>query len=106
MTKPAYKNDLNEAMHLSAQALFRHGIIDKTTMREFDKDCLAPVPQLAPKDIRRLRKANKVSQPVFARYLGTSESTVEKWESGAKRPSGMALKLLSLVEKHGLQVLA
>jgi len=47
-----------------------------------------------------------VSQPGFARYLNTSESTVQKWESGAKRPSGMALKLLAVVEKHGLKVLA
>jgi DNA-binding transcriptional regulator YiaG len=38
--------------------------------------------------------------------LNTSESTIEKWESGAKRPSGMALKLLDIVEKHGLKVLA
>jgi putative transcriptional regulator len=30
---------------------------------------------------------------------------VQKWESGAKRPSGMALKLLAVVEKHGLDVL-
>jgi len=47
-----------------------------------------------------------VSQPVFARYLNTSESTVEKWETGAKKPSGAALKLLSIVQKHGLQILA
>jgi putative transcriptional regulator len=33
-------------------------------------------------------------------------SAVQKWESGAKRPSGMALKLLAVVEKHGLKVLA
>lgn len=33
------------------------------------------------------------------------ESTVEKWETGAKRPSGMALKLLAVIEKHGLEVL-
>jgi putative transcriptional regulator len=44
--------------------------------------------------------------PVFARYLNTSESTIEKWETGAKQPSGMALKLLAVVEKHGLAVLA
>jgi putative transcriptional regulator len=31
---------------------------------------------------------------------------VEKWETGAKKPSGMALKLLYLVEKHGLEMLA
>jgi putative transcriptional regulator len=52
------------------------------------------------------REANNVSQRVFARYLNTSESTVEKWESGAKRPSPPLRKLLSVVQKHGLQVLA
>ena len=51
-------------------------------------------------------KSAQASQPVFARYLNTSESTVQKWEAGTKRPSGMALKLLALVQKHGLTVLA
>lgn len=46
-----------------------------------------------------------MSQPVFARYLGTSESTARKWETGAKRLSGMACKLLAVVQKHELQVL-
>jgi putative transcriptional regulator len=31
---------------------------------------------------------------------------VEKWETGAKQASGMALKLLSVVENHGLEMLA
>jgi len=31
---------------------------------------------------------------------------VEKWETGAKKPSGMALKLLDVVKKHGIEVLA
>ena len=105
MGKTAYKNDLYEAVHTSASALYRTGAIDKATMREFDEACLSAIPAFAPKDIQKLRKANKVSQPVFARYLNTSESTVEKWETGAKRPSGMALKLLSIVQKHGLQML-
>jgi putative transcriptional regulator len=43
---------------------------------------------------------------VFAAVLNTSVSTVQKWESGSKQPSGMALKLLAVVEKHGLKVLA
>ena len=30
---------------------------------------------------------------------------MQKWEAGTKRPSGMALKLLAVVEKHGLKVL-
>ena len=106
MTKKAYKSAISEAVHESAQALYRTGVINKATMRDFDASCLSVTPEFAPEDIQRLREANKVSQPVFARYLNTSESTVEKWETGAKRPSGMALKLLTIVQKHGLQVLA
>ena len=105
MSKPRFKSDVFEAVHQSARALHRVGGIDKATMRDFDVACLAPAPEFAPRDIRRLRETNKVSQPVFARYLNTSESTVEKRETGAKRPSGMAMKLLAVVEKHGLQVL-
>ncbi len=75
-------------------------------MRDFDAASLAPIPTIKPAQIKQLREGANVSQPVFARYLNTSESTVEKWETGAKKPSGMALKLLMVVEKHGLQVLA
>ena len=106
MIKTWYKSDALEAVHESAVGLYRTGVIDKTTLREFDEACLSVTPEFAPKDIQKLREANKVSQPVFARYLNTSESTVEKWETGAKRPSGMAVKLLAVVQKHGLQVLA
>jgi putative transcriptional regulator len=56
--------------------------------------------------VKRIRESQRVSQPIFARYLNTSESTVEKWESGVKKPSGMAVKLLTIVQKHGLQMLA
>jgi len=86
--------------------MFRVGAIDKATMREFDESCLSVPTPLEPRRIKKIRERQHVSQPVFARYLNTSESTVEKWESGAKRPSGMALKLLDIVEKHGLKILA
>jgi len=42
---------------------------------------------------------------VFAAYLNTSVSTVQKWEVGEKTPSGTALKLLDLVERKGLKAL-
>ncbi len=100
------RSDAFEAIHSSASALLKVGAIDKATMQEFDATCLSTPAELAPQQIKHLRERNHVSQPVFARYLNTSESTVEKWETGAKRPSGMALKLLSVVEKHGLEVLA
>jgi len=103
--KPKFKSDMSEAIHSSAAALYKVGAIDKTTMLNFDARHLVPS-EIAPAEIRRLRESNNVSQRVFARYLNTSESTVEKWESGAKRPSPPLRKLLSVVQKHGLQVLA
>jgi putative transcriptional regulator len=105
-TKPKFKSGLSEAIHSSASALYRVGAIDKATMREFDESCLTVPPAMEPERIKRIRESQRVSQPVFARYLNTSESTVEKWEAGVKKPSGMALKLLDIVEKHGLKVLA
>jgi putative transcriptional regulator len=75
-------------------------------MRDFDAVRLDVPVSMEPRQIKKLRESNNVSQPVFARFLNTSESTVEKWETGAKRPSGMALKLLAVVRKHGLRVLS
>ena len=101
-----FKSDAFEAIHSSAAGMFHAGTIDKATMRRFDMSCLTVPPAIEPAQIKQLRESNKVSQPVFARYLNTSESTVEKWETGAKKPSGMALKLLAVIQKHGLEVLA
>lgn len=99
------KSDAFSAIHSAALGLHRAGAITKTTLREYDALCLDLIPEFNAKDIKRIREHAHVSQPVFARYLNTSESTVQKWEAGQKRPSGMALRLLSVVEKHGLEVL-
>ena len=86
--------------------MYRAGMIDKETMRGFDESCLNMPDTIKPEQIKLVRKSQQVSQPVFARYLNTSKSTVEKWETGMKRPSGMAIKLLMIVQKHGLKMLA
>ena len=106
MTKRKFKSDAFEAIHNAVAGMHRAGTIDKATMRHFDETCLAATKELTPRQIKKLRESHHLSQPVFARYLNTSESTVEKWETGAKRPSGAALKLLNIVQKHGLELLA
>lgn len=45
----------------------------------------------------------RVSRAVFAAVLNTSLSTVQKWEAGDNKPSGPSLKLLSLIERKGLE---
>ena len=104
-TKGKFKSEAFEAIHSSASALHKVGAIDQTTMKNFDASCLASPPPLNPQQIKKLRQRFRISQPVFARYLNTSESTVEKWETGAKQPCGTALKLLAILEKHGLELL-
>jgi len=104
--KKKFKSDAFEAIHSSVSGMYRAGTIDKATMREFDESCLSVPVEIKPAQIKKLREKVHVSQPVFARYLNTSESTVKQWETGAKKPSGIALKLLAVVQKHGLEVLS
>ena len=92
-------------VHETAKGLHRAGVMDTRTMREFDALCLPPVKPLTATQIRRLRIRNKASQAVFAAYLNTSASTVQKWEQGQKKPNGPSLKLLNLVREKGLEVL-
>jgi putative transcriptional regulator len=90
----------------SAEDLHDAGVMDEVTMREFDELCLTPVKVYTAKQIQQIRKRNKASQGVFAVYLNTTKSTVQKWEQGQKTPSGPSLKLLNIVDRKGLEVLA
>ena len=97
---------LLNAMHETAKGLHQSGAMDTITMREFDALCLPPVKEYTPTQIKRMRVQYKASQAVFAAYLNTSLSTVQKWEQGQKSPNGSSLKLLNLVDEHGLEALA
>ena len=100
------KSSILEAVHETAVDLHEAGAIDQVTMREYDRLCLQPVEPMEPEQIKDIRERSRVSQAVFARMLNTSVSTVQKWEIGAKNPSGPALKLLNLVQKRGLDALS
>jgi putative transcriptional regulator len=100
------KSPILEAVHETAKGLHKAGVMDQVTLREFDQRCVPPVEPLQPEEIKKIREASHVSQAVFARLLNTSLSTVQKWEIGQKKPTGTALKLLHLVQKRGLEVVA
>ncbi|WP_312952886.1 DNA-binding transcriptional regulator [Superficieibacter sp.] len=103
--KNKFKSPAFEAIHSAACGLFSVDAIPQETMRHFDAACLTDVKDLQPTEIKALREKFNLSQSVFAHYLNTSASTIQKWESGIKRPNGLSLKLLSVVQKHGLSVL-
>tara|TARA_B100000965_G_scaffold124338_1_gene102930 strand:- start:442 stop:711 length:270 start_codon:yes stop_codon:yes gene_type:complete len=87
------------------EALHDIGAIDKKTMRDFDDACLTPVESMSPDDIRALRERERLSQPVFARYLNVSRNLVSDWERGVKKPGGPALRLLTVIRKKGLEAI-
>jgi len=101
-----YRSAAMASVHEMMSDLHQVGIIDSVTMREFDEGCLTPVVTMNPTAIRRLRKRERASQAVFARYLNVPVSLVSQWERGEKHPNGPSLKLLSLVRKKGLAAIA
>jgi putative transcriptional regulator len=94
-----------DAVHDTARDLHAACFIDMRTMQRYDALCLEPIPTYSSANIRALRMRHKLSQAVLATVLNTSLSTVRQWEIGDKQPSGPSLKLLSLLDRKGLEVL-
>ncbi len=101
-----YHSSAMASVHEMMSDLHEAGIINHTTMREFDEGCLTPIIKMKPGTIRNLRKRERASQAVFARYLNVPVSLVSQWERGEKHPNGPSLKLLSLVHDKGLSAIA
>ncbi len=104
MAKRESKSRILNEVHETALDMLNAGLISKRRMQEYDALCNLDVPAISPKEIKQLREQAHVSQAVFAAVLNTSVSTVQKWEIGDKKPSGTSLKLLSLIQRKGIEV--
>jgi putative transcriptional regulator len=101
-----YRSKILAVIHETVADLNRGVPMDQKTMRKFDALCLTPIQEMSPRKIRALRTREKASQTVFAAYLNVTPGLISKWERGEKRPQGASLKLLSLVDKKGLDIVA
>jgi putative transcriptional regulator len=101
-----YRSGALAAIHETASDLHDAGVMDKRTLRNFDELCLTPVRPMAPQEIRTVRERERVSQAVFARHLNVSIGLISQWERGEKHPAGASLKLLTLIQKKGLEAIA
>jgi putative transcriptional regulator len=104
--KKQYRSAIMASIHETVEGLHGAGVMDKQTMRKFDEACLTPVRPLSAEEIRALREREGASQAVFARYLNVTTGLVSQWERGEKHPQGASLKLLSLIAKNGLTMVA
>lgn len=106
MTKKSkFRSPIAAAVHEGIRDMYKLGLVDKKTMREFDVRCLTQTEDLTAKDIAAMREEAGVSQAVFARALNVTTDYVSKIERGAKRPTGSTLKLLALVRRKGFDAI-
>ncbi len=74
------------------------------SMKKFNKLRYPEPKKYTAKDVARIRKKLNISQPVLAHLMNASESTVKKWETGAKMPGGANCRLLQVIENNGPEV--
>ena len=70
------------------------------TMRTTRLALPPPEKPLHSSEIAGIRNALGVSQAVFAALLNVPKPTAISWESGVRRPSGAALKLLRIAQRN------
>ena len=97
------KSRIIDEMTETFAELKKAGVVNKKQIAEFEALKSLEVKVLEPKSIKQLRMRERLSQAVFALVLNTSTSTVQKWETGEKKPSGPSLKLLSILKNKGLE---
>ncbi len=71
----------------------------KKTLRSHNVEIPEKPSVYTAKEIRKIRDSGNYSQSVFALVLNVSVKTIQAWESGERRPSHSALRLLEIVEK-------
>lgn len=110
-----------EGLNGITEALYRHGHMSDDHAAEaqarraevgakplrldrgtFDASVIVPTPEFGPEAIKEIREREGASQAVLAMHLGVATATLSQWERGLRKPDGPALKLLSLIERHGL----
>ena len=90
-----------ETLHETVKDFHKGGFISDEEMREFDFICKG----YTPRQIRQIRKKTCSSRDDFACQLHVSKKTLERWENGQTKPGRVALKLLNIVDRKGLEAL-
>ena len=94
-------SEILESMHDLAKSLHKVGAMDEITMKAMDDLCLPKVRKLSKAEVRAIRKKTRMSQPVFAAFLGVSPSAVAQWERGMKAQAARPARLLDLIDRKG-----
>lgn len=64
-----------------------------------DKIKVSPIHSYTASEVKEIRAYNNMTQKLFAEALGVSVKTVEAWETGTNCPSGVANRMLELLQR-------
>ena len=67
---------------------------------------IAPARKYTGQDVKAIRKANGLTQSLLAAYLCVSKKTIEAWEANRNVPNGPSSRLLELLERRAVSVMA
>jgi putative transcriptional regulator len=95
--RESIKNSISETV----QDLMNAGLTTSFTDKEL-KTLGVNIPDVdvTAEDIKKIRESIHLSQPVFAKLLNVSASSVKQWEQGKRTPTGSTKILLELLEKE------
>lgn len=97
-------SDVLKSLRGDLEALRGEGLVRQVTLREFDERNAGQLEEITGEQIKKLRDDLHISQGVLAKYMNMSAVSIQKWERGESKPTGAALKLLNIINNHGLSV--
>ena len=94
------RKSMKQALKETYQGLVNSNIPVSLTEKDLKKiGVILPALDISPYKIIKIRKKTLKSQVVFAKMLNVSASSVRKWESGERKPTGAAKILLEIIDK-------
>jgi putative transcriptional regulator len=70
------------------------------SVRQMKAGQAARITEASPSNVAAIRLASNLSQARFADLMGISVRTLQDWEQGRRSPSGAAMTLLRVAERH------
>lgn len=98
-------SELQKTINDIARGLHKAEMIELKTLRDLEDDELPVLNEYTGEEIQALRKKQKLSQAVFAKYLNISPATIRSLEQGKRHPHGAILKLLNIIDRNGISTL-
>jgi len=95
-------SNLKDTINDLAHGLYNADVIDKKTLRNLTDEDLPILNEYTGEEIQNLRKKQHLSQSVFAKYMNVSPAIIRSLEQGQRHAHGAILKLLNIVDKHGI----